>query len=68
MTQRKSVVRIAADVTLANVTTYLLPGFLPVRRNFTVSHSGLPFDVTFDNFADAEKFFQVELERRTVTV
>lgn len=66
MTQRISVVRFADDVTLADVTIYLLPGILPVRRHFTVSHSGLPFDVRFDNYADAETFFRIELERRSV--
>lgn len=68
MTQRKSVVRCAEDVTLADITTYLLPGILPMRRHFTVSHSGLPFDISFDNFADAEAFFLIEIERRTVAI
>lgn len=65
---RKSVLRCAEDVTLAGVTTYLLPGILPVRRHFTVSHNGLPFEIAFGNFADAETFFLIELERRAVAV
>lgn len=68
MTERKLVMRAAADITLADVTTYLLAGLVPVRRRFTVAHRGLPFDIAFDNFDDAEKFYQVELERRTVSV
>jgi hypothetical protein len=64
MALRKRVVLAAADVTLAVVTTYLLPGILPVRRHFTVRHGGLQFDIQFRNFADAEKFFQSEVQRR----
>jgi hypothetical protein len=64
MRERKSVVRRANDVTLTDVQNYLVTSWLTLRHYFTVSHDGLPFDMAFENFEDAEHFFRVEVQAR----
>ncbi len=64
MRERKSVLHRVDDVTLTDVQNFRLTGWLSSRRYFTVSHSGLPFDMAFDRFEDAEHFFRVEVQAR----
>jgi hypothetical protein len=64
MSERKSVVHRVDDVTLTDVQNYLVTSRLPLRRYFTVSHDGLPFDMAFERLEDAEHFFRVEVQAR----